>query len=891
MLALLLMNLLAGPPKGPRPYLHMPSIDSFAKHDPMGVTILPEGRLLTPAGVPTPVARWPYGLALTPDGQRAFVASEGVGQWLNGWQEKAEVSRLSLGENGKRSNAGACAVSSDGKHLYWSSGEAGGIVVVDASTNAIEADISINGQLGTEKFADSYVNDIAISSDGKYLYCADITNFRLAVIDLNAKKLVGSIPTGRYPYALSAYGNRVFVANIGQFAYSSVVGTTDKKYDPRGLTFPPFAYPSKQAEKGIDIEGRHVPGLGSPKAIEAFSVYGYDVSNPQNPKVVTQTKTGSQIGTSESWGKVVGGSGPSYLLADGGLVYVCNSNDDSVEEIDANTGKILARISLEPSRLVHGFRGIEPTGLAISPDKHRLFVAESGLNSIAVIDLPTRKVVGLIPTAWYPYRLAITPDGSKLACICFKGYGNGPNGIATGPQDPYTHMRGAFLTIPVPADGDLPKMTQTVLSNNGIVDSSADYEKMKSPVWSNELGKPSDQIKYVVFITKENHSFDTIFDRIPGSENDPKLLKWGHDQTIKASGQPTLEHVSVMVNHNKLARQFVVSDNFYMEPEASGVGHRWLVGIQPNNWCQLLYTLGWNFKLNTTAVGRRASFGSNGSMAPEDYPEAGSMWEHLERHGISFRNYGEGFEFAGVGEDENEAKTGAREVINMPMPKSLWDNTSRDFPIFNMNIPDMYRAEWFQKEVERKYLKGGEPFPSFVNIAICNDHGTGPNAKKGYPYVASWMADNDYSLGTIVDFLSHTPYWKNMLILVTQDDSGGEPDHIDAQRSVLLAISPWVKHKFVSHRHTTITSMHRTMYEIFGLGPLNLFDALSNDFSDCFTDKPDFTPYDVQKVDPRLFDWPKSRDPKDPDYRAARKQKSVQRDTYDPFRAVDDDDD
>jgi len=448
-------------------------------------------------------------------------------------------------------------------------------------------------------------------------------------------------------------------------------------------------------------------------------------------------------------------------------------------------------------------------------------------------------------------------------------------------------MRGAFLTIPTPGDSELPRMTETVLKNNGIVDSSADYATMKSPVWSNQLGKASDQIKYVVFITKENHSFDAIFDRVPGSDNDPKLLKWGYDQTISANGQPTLEHVAVMKNHNKLARQFVVSDNFYMEPEASGVGHRWLVGIQPNNFCQMLYTLGWNFKLNSPAAGRRASFDSNGSMAPEDYPEAGSMWEHLNRHGVKFRNYGEGFEFAGVAEDEKQEKTGARERINMPMPKALWDNTSRDFPIFNMNIPDMYRAQWFQEEVNKKYIKGGEKFPSFVNIAICNDHGTDPNAKKGYPYRASWMADNDYALGTIVDYLSHTPYWKNMLILVTQDDAGGENDHIDAQRSVLLAISPYVKHSFVSHRHTTITSMHRTLYEIFGLAPLNLFDALSNDFSDCFTDKPDFTPYNVERVDPRLFDWPKSRDPKDPNYRLARKMPTIQRDQW----GYDDDDD
>jgi YVTN family beta-propeller protein len=575
------------------------------------------------------------------------------------------------------------------------------------------------------------------------------------------------------------------------------------------------------------------------------------------------------------------------LVASNGVVYVSNSNDDNVEEIQASTGKILARISLEPSPLVRGFRGIEPTGLALSADKKRLFVAESGLNSIAEIDVKSNKVLGLIPTAWYPYRVAITPDGKNLACICFKGFGNGPKGSSVVPKDPFTLMRGSFHTIPMPADSDLPKMTQIVLADNGIVDASTDRVAMRSPVWSGQLGKVSDQIKYVVFITKENHSFDTIFDRIPGTENDPSLLRWGYDQKIAAPGQPTLEHVAVMKNHNKLARQFVVSDNFYMEPEASGVGHRWLVGIQPNNFTQLLYTLGWNFKLETSAAGRRASFGSNGSMAPEDYPEAGAMWEHLERHGIKFRNYGEGFEFADVKEDDDEEKTGAREVINMPMPKSLYNNTCRDFPIFNMNIPDMFRAEWFREDVEKKFIKGGEPFPSFVNIAICNDHGTGPNPKKGYPYRASWMADNDYALGTIVEFLSHTPYWKNMLILVTQDDAGGEDDHIDAQRSVLLAISPWVKHQYVSHRHTTITSMHRTLYEIFGLAPLNLFDALSNDFSDCFTDKPDFTPYAAEKSDPRLFDWPRSRDKKDPYYLLARKQPTIQRDTYDPFGSGD----
>jgi len=380
----------------------------------------------------------------------------------------------------------------------------------------------------------------------------------------------------------------------------------------------------------------------------------------------------------------------------------------------------------------------------------------------------------------------------------------------------------------------------------------------------------SKEIKYVVFITKENHTYDTIFDRIPGAKHDPKLLRWGLHQTITGKDQPTLEDVAVMVNHNALAREFTVSDNFYMEPEASGVGHRWLVGVQPNNLMQMTYSVGWSFKKNSSAPGRRYSMGSNGSLIPEDYPEAGSMWEHLGRHGIRFRNYGEGFEFPGVNEDEDTHPTGAREVVNIPMPKVLFDNTCRGFPIFNMNIPDQYRAHWFMKDVEELFLSGKQPFPAFVNIAICNDHGADPKPDKGYPYLASWMADNDLAMGRIIEFLTHTPYWKNMAIFVTQDDSGGEPDHLDAQRSVLLVISPYARRGYVSHRHTTIVSMHRTLYQIFGLPPLNMFDALANDFADCFIKTPDFRPYKVRPVDPRIFDPEKAKDPKDPDYGKAR---------------------
>ena len=186
-----------------------------------------------------------------------------------------------------------------------------------------------------------------------------------------------------------------------------------------------------------------------------------------------------------------------------------------------------------------------------------------------------------------------------------------------------------------------------------------------------------------------------------------------------------------------------------------------------------------------------------------------------------------------------------------------------------MNIPDQYRAHWFMKDVEKRFpaaassrSRSSSTSPSATTTAPI------PKPDKGYPYLASWMADNDLAMGRIVEFLTHTPYWKNMAIFVTQDDAGGEPDHVDAQRSVLLVISPWAKRGYVSHRHTTIVSMHRTLYQIFGLPPLNMFDALANDFSDCFTTTPDFRPYQCLPVDPRIFDPEKAKDPKDPDYGA-----------------------
>jgi hypothetical protein len=325
-----------------------------------------------------------------------------------------------------------------------------------------------------------------------------------------------------------------------------------------------------------------------------------------------------------------------------------------------------------------------------------------------------------------------------------------------------------------------------------------------------------------------------------------------------------------MPNHVRLAKQFAISDNFYMEPQASGDGHRWLVGVYPSFWTTRVYYSGWGFKLSDSAKGRLIAFGSNGSQIPEDYLENGSLWEHLARGGVTFRNYGEGYELPDNDEGMPETRSGAFTRVNYPMPKVLYDNTCFEFPAYNTNIPDIARVDWFVEDLEKYRSAHQGKLPNFVNIAICNDHGAEASPKTGYPYIASYMADNDLALGRIVAYLSAQPEWKTMAILVTQDDSGADNDSIDRHRSFVLCISPWAKKSYVSHEHTSIMSIIKSIYRLSKLGPNNLIDATATDLADLFDSRPDFTPYKYVSADPRVFKPEDTFDPTDPKFERRR---------------------
>jgi hypothetical protein len=193
----------------------------------------------------------------------------------------------------------------------------------------------------------------------------------------------------------------------------------------------------------------------------------------------------------------------------------------------------------------------------------------------------------------------------------------------------------------------------------------------------------------------------------------------------------------------------------------------------------------------------------------------------------------------------------------------MYSRTSRTYPTYNTAIPDQFRVQQFISEFDEKWVKPGADMPSIITVIIPNDHGAGERPEAGYPFRESYMADNDLAVGRIVEYLSHTPYWKNMAIVITEDDAQNGVDHIDAHRSILMVISPYAKRNFVSHSHYSFGSIFKTFWNILGLPYLNQYDAAANDFADMFTDVPDFTPYRAVQVDPRIFDPQKALTPLD----------------------------
>jgi hypothetical protein len=276
--------------------------------------------------------------------------------------------------------------------------------------------------------------------------------------------------------------------------------------------------------------------------------------------------------------------------------------------------------------------------------------------------------------------------------------------------------------------------------------------------------------------------------------------------------------------------------------------------VYPNEWVEVNARSRIEERLFSSAPGRRFVSGASATVLPEDYNEAGALWEHLARHSVPFFNFGFGTEMPASLEEQIHKYTGIHMSVSFPLPKPLFDNTSRRFATYNMAIPDQFRVDMFEEEFRDKWESGKEPFPRLMTMVLPNDHLTKEHPADGYPFRESYMADNDLALARVIQKLSHSPWWKEMLVIVTEDDPQGGQDHVDAHRSVLMMIGPYVKRGYVSQQLASFGSIMKTIFALLDLPYLNQFDAAASLPRDFFTDQPDFTPYKVIPLDKRLFD-------------------------------------
>ena len=857
-LVLIVMTTMSCNPQSEIKILQVPGRDQFCKVDVNGVSVLPSGRYCTPVGVVIRISHDPYGMAISPDGEKAITLHDGVFTIIDlssmdairvpSYDGKI-VSPLSDG-----SFLGV-AFSSDSKTVYLSGGDNGAVIVYDIDSLTELDSISLNGIVDDEDFQDSFTSDLLLNDSNNELLVLDRANFRMVRINLKSRKITASVKVGRQPFglALSPDKEQAFVANVGMYSYPLIDGATPENYDSLMISHHPYGNNTKESIEGTIVEGRKIPGLGSPLHPDAMSVFTIDLNSN---KVIRKFKTGYQIGQTVEDAEVVGGASPNSIVVGNKYAYVTNATNDNISVIDYKSQEIVGHIPIQIDKRIDKHRGSLPFGITMDKDEKTLYVALLGFNAVAVIDIDSRTTKGLIPAGWGPTRVELSKDEKDIYIISCRGIGAGPNGgqgFVAPVQGGYVGniQLASFQKVPMPTKSELAIYTNQAIDNTFIETQMIDDKNNPLPPLP---GLRESQIKHVVYITKENRTYDEIFGQLKGGVGDSTLARYGvnNEYTIPDSLREKFPNLRISPNHHKAAKQFSYSDNYYCDSDASVHGHHWLVGVIPNEWVESNASTSKTVMPFSKAPGRRFPK-TIGSVDPEDYAEIGGLWEALERQGVEFYNFGQANESGHEREEWYDTNTGAAHGVMIPMQDALFKRTSHDYAGYNMNIPDQYRMDQFEREFTEKWIDKDEEMPPFVTMMIPNDHGAGIRPEDGYPYSQSFMVDNDLAVGRVLHFLSRTKYWKDMLVIITEDDPQGGIDHIDAHRSILMMAGPYVKKGYVSHTHANFGAILKTIYNILNVPYVNHFDVTASLLDDFFTDIPDFTPYTLERHDSRVY--------------------------------------
>ncbi len=509
------------------------------------------------------------------------------------------------------------------------------------------------------------------------------------------------------------------------------------------------------------------------------------------------------------------------LARKGKVLYVANANRNTVTVIDTEAGKPIETIgtAIDPKAP----SGSTPNSLALSPDESMLFVANANTNNLAVVNVKqpgASAPLGFIPVGWYPTSVRVARDGKTLYVTNGKGSTSKANrdgprpGFprAGGPTIEYIGglFQGTLSVIPMPTAKQMATYSQTVyecspLRRGDPVGVRGALPAAGHPIPA-KVGDPS-PIKYVVYIIKENRTYDQVFGDMPEGNGEPAICLFPE---------------AVSPNHHALVREFVLLDNFYVESEVSADGHEWTMGAYASDFVERIWPVGYRGD-------RRVPYPSEGGEVLEvAKPAGGYLWDKAAEKGVTYRSYGEFVSNAPTPSQPATTRVKALEGHFDPM-----------FRGFDMDYPDAKRADRFLEELAG-FEKSGE-MPRLVILKLPNDHTSGTSVGKWT--VTACVGDNDLALGRVVEGLSQSRFWKQMAIFVVEDDAQNGSDHVNAHRTVALAISPYIKRHSVNSTMYSTSSMLRTMELILGLEPMSQFDASARPMFASFTTLPDVAPY------------------------------------------------
>ena len=503
-------------------------------------------------------------------------------------------------------------------------------------------------------------------------------------------------------------------------------------------------------------------------------------------------------------GRIAVGLHPSALLAAGGVLYVADTDDDDIAVVDIASRRLIARVPLPFAE--RGIVGASPNALLLAGG--RLYVTCGAANAIAVYRVRVNgrlEALGAIPTGWYPTAVAVDTIHGALFVADGKGEGGRPNPMyepnaqtrtGEGWRAGYVanQLTGTIRRYAIPDDAAVAR---------GLAEVKALAER--ETLESNPIVRPHGPITHVVYVIKENRTYDQVLGDIAGADGDPALVLFGE---------------RVTPNQHALARRFGTFDRFFEDAHVSADGHNWATAAFANDYLERMWPAEY--------AGRRPYYDfEDGATAAQ--PHAGYLWDNAARHGVSMRNYG-----------EFVASPPAGRTPVTSMNPTLLAHTDRRFPSYDLSFRDVARYDEWKREFDVFERDG--TLPALEVVRFPNDHTAGTSAGSLTPQ--AMVADNDLAVGRLVQAVSHSRYWPSTAIFVVEDDAQDGPDHVDAQRSTFYLISPYAAGGVLHERYTQ-ASVLRTIEVLLGLSPMSPYDAGARALTSAFRAVPDLRPFDA----------------------------------------------